>query len=247
MVDPSASGVIVDPSGAADLLHSCIPQASFKAVSFRYGMVHIKGGHLHSPMSVTTRLGLDKVNYAKMTMSAPWLSLSTTGTRKSSPNVFGATGGLLDLLRRQVGRACDGDLESESVDADDPMDDIETEEPVVIDQRARRGGYRSGVQRGSGIIINGRKRYPKVPTSKRRIVTVDLPEEPPELGGGSSATKSVQLLIVDRRQIWLRLDDVPWAIKYLYTQHMFKGVPLVPDDSEGPGDCGTSAVAEDNS
>ena len=137
------------------------------------------------------------------------------------------------MLRRQVGRACDGDLESESVDADDPMDDIDTEEPVVIDARPRRGsgGYRSGCRHGSGIIINGRKRYPKVPSSKRRIVTVDLPEEPPELGGGSSATKSVQLMIVDRRQIWLRLDDVPWAIKYLYTQHMFKGVPLVPDDS----------------
>ena len=198
MADPSDGGVMVAPSVSVDLLHSGSPPESFKKVDFRFGKVHMKGGHLNSSMSVTTKLGLDNVHYAKLSMSDPWLSLATTGVRKTSPNVFGETGGLLELLRRQVGRACDGELETESVDADDPMDDIETEEPVVIDGDRRRGsgGYRWGIRSGSGIVVNGRKRYPKMPSSKRRIVTVDLPEEPPEIAGGSSVTKTktVQLL-----------------------------------------------------
>ena len=40
--------------------------------------------------------------------------------------------------------------------------------------------------------------------------------------------------IVDRRQIWLSIDDVEWAIRYLFHQHQLRGVGLVADDDEGP-------------
>ena len=39
---------------------------------------------------------------------------------------------------------------------------------------------------------------------------------------------------VDRRAIWLHIDYVEWAMRYLYVQNLLKGVLLVPDDSTGP-------------
>ena len=234
-------GVMVDPHDVSGLLRIRDARLDgFKQVNFRYGMVHASGGHLTAPMPMTTKLGLDNVVYAKMSMSESWLSISTTGTRRNSPNVFGESGGLLELLKDKVMRACDGDLESDCGDdalaEHDPMDDVECEEPVVIPAipLLRRG---CGARRGCGVVQAppSRKRYPKLLPSKRRVVTVDLPEDPPEIVRGPGRTRTIQLMIVDRRQVWLRLSDIGWAIKYLYTQHMFKGVPLVPDDSEGPG------------
>ena len=34
--------------------------------------------------------------------------------------------------------------------------------------------------------------------------------------------------------MWLALDDVAWAVRFLYVQHMLRGVPLVDADDAGP-------------
>ena len=39
----------------------------------------------------------------------------------------------------------------------------------------------------------------------------------------------------DRRAIWLSIDDVEWAVKYLFTQNTLEGVPLVYNEDAGPG------------
>ena len=64
---------------------------------------------------------------------------------------------------------------------------------------------------------------------------------PPEIVRNCSARKSILLFIVDRRQIWLRLSDVAWAVKYLYIQSLMKGVPMVAEDSRGPGEAQPSS------
>ena len=42
------------------------------------------------------------------------------------------------------------------------------------------------------------------------------------------------LFIWDRRSVWLSMDDVDWAVKYMYAQNVLKGVGYVPPDSAGP-------------
>ena len=33
----------------------------------------------------------------------------------------------------------------------------------------------------------------------------------------------LRLFIVDRKQVWLCIDDVEWAWRYMYVQNMLKG------------------------
>ena len=56
------------------------------------------------------------------------------------------------------------------------------------------------------------------------------PEEDPM----STSTRTIQLYVVDRKQVWLDLDDVEWALRVLYMQFVLKGVPVVSPDDTGP-------------
>ena len=47
------------------------------------------------------------------------------------------------------------------------------------------------------------------------------PEEDPR----STSTRTIQLYVVDRKQVWLDIDDVEWALRFLYMQYVLKGVP----------------------
>ena len=56
------------------------------------------------------------------------------------------------------------------------------------------------------------------------------PEEDP----ASAACRDVRPFIVDRKQIWPHIDDVEWAVKYLFVQHELKGVSVISADDAGP-------------
>ena len=45
----------------------------------------------------------------------------------------------------------------------------------------------------------------------------------------------MSVFIEDRKQIWLSVDDVAWAVTYLFMQNQLKGTPMVHDDDAGPG------------
>ena len=63
-----------------------------------------------------------------------------------------------------------------------------------------------------------------------------MPARCPEEDPNCTEIRTVRLHIVDRQQIWLHIDDVEWAIRYLFAQNQFKkGIPLVTDDDEGHG------------
>ena len=50
----------------------------------------------------------------------------------------------------------------------------------------------------------------------------------------STSTRTIQLYVVDRKQVWLDIDDVEWALRFLYMQYVLKGVPVVSPDDAGP-------------
>ena len=55
----------------------------------------------------------------------------------------------------------------------------------------------------------------------------------PEVDPNCTQMRPLKLFIADRKTVWLSIDDVAWAVHYLYDQHQ-KGVPLVADNDAGP-------------
>ena len=141
----------------------------------------------------------------------------------------------MDVLRERVERACNGEectTEGDEAAAEaehDPMDDIDCE---------KQGGETA--TRGRG---DKRARYYKN-HAKNHVLNLDIPSLPPEVVRDCREKRSIQLWIVDRRQVWLRISDVPWAVKYLYIQSLLKGVPLIAPESEGPSGSSRSGFAE---
>ena len=46
--------------------------------------------------------------------------------------------------------------------------------------------------------------------------------------------RPITLFVVDRSQIWLDIEDVGWAVEYMYDQNLLKGVAAVPPEDTGP-------------
>jgi len=70
--------------------------------------------------------------------------------------------------------------------------------------------------------------------ARESIVTLDMPLRCPEEDPDCKEVKKIKLYVADRKTIWLHIDDVEWAVRYLYVQNLLKGVPLVPEESTGP-------------
>ena len=49
--------------------------------------------------------------------------------------------------------------------------------------------------------------------------------------------------MLDHQTIWLSIDDVDWAMKYLYAQYMLKSVQVLPDDDPGPSGAPAESAA----
>ena len=197
--------------------------SGFRAMEFQFDRVHTTGGLLKTPMPMQSRKVADKGLFVKICRREPWLGVATTGQKYPRHNIYG-TNCLLDVLREHVQEACDGRVAlkgaDEQKDEHDPMDDVDCPQDYANGDGDRHGG--------------GAKRARKN-SAKHRFLELDLAMHPPEIVRNSNVKKSILLFIVDRRQIWLRLSDVAWAVKYLYIQSLMKGVPMVADDSHGPG------------
>ena len=87
--------------------------------------------------------------------------------------------------------------------------------------------------RGRGGDPSKRTRYQQN-KAKNRLVTVTVPAVSPEEDPMSTSTRTIQLYVVDRKQVWLDIDDVEWALRFLYMQFVLKGVPVVSPDDAGP-------------
>ena len=49
----------------------------------------------------------------------------------------------------------------------------------------------------------------------------------------STSTRAIELYVVDRKQLWLDLDDLEWALRFMYMQFVLKLVPVVSPDGTG--------------
>ena len=58
--------------------------------------------------------------------------------------------------------------------------------------------------------------------------------------------RAITIYIAGRKQLWLHLKDVPWAIKYMFIQQLLKGIDVVASDDEGPDHDEKPAAAEDS-
>ena len=211
----------------------------FKPVEFQFGQVHVRGGHCgkFTPIATKTVRCKDssvEERFVKLVFTDQWLIGATTGTTKYTASSFGRTS-LLQDLRAHVERLCDGEEPSETPDGEngeeaevqdedyDPMAEIEQNDGVHVD-RTKVAGV-SGVKR---------TRYYKNHV-KNTVVTVNMPMRCPEQDPNCTDIRRIRLFIEDRRQLWLHITDVPWALQYLYVQNVLKGVPMVHPDSAGPG------------
>ena len=208
----------------------------FRGVEFEYGRIHISGGHCSHPLPATSKTFTGSDNqqhvFVKLGVKEPWLLSCVCGSRcNSKAKAFGRTS-LLDVLHMIVKRKCDGlDVPSDTQDMSvvgedfDPMSELdrssvtETQTPVTTLVVGRR--------------TTGRSRYYQN-MAKNSIVTVNLPTRCHEIDPSCKQMRPVKLFIVDRKSIWLSINDVPWAIRWLFDQHHLKGIPVVADDDAGP-------------
>ena len=213
----------------------------FKSVSFEFGQIHIKGGFLGKPMPMVSkqfRSGDDEQTktFVKISRDQPWLMAATAGKNKASHTSIGRTS-LLNMLHDKVEQFANGKLEScssdgathgggdEAADDDDPMNMVDV--PVEEQQKFETPTKVSG--RGS----NRQRYYRNV--AKGTIFYTNVPECTAEEDPTQREQRRIALYILDRRTIWLDLDDVAWAVRFLYVQNMLKGVPVVQADDDGPG------------
>jgi hypothetical protein len=204
----------------------------FKPVKFEFGQVHIAGGFTATPASVTSKSieGSDKKQHisVKMASTERWLLCATCGSGDKNKSAFGRTS-LLAILRDHIVRLADGT---------DAIHATPVVAPEEYDPMSEIGSAPATDSAGITTFLSadkqGRVRYYKN-RAKNCIATVNVASRCPEIDPNCTQMRPVKLFIVDRKTIWMSIDDVAWAVRYLFDQHHLKGVPLVADDDAGPG------------
>ena len=195
----------------------------FRPGKFEFPKVHFFGGLLRKSMPMTTKKVIvsngEKI-FVKMSATEPWLIGAVTG-QKAHCGLGRTT--LLAMLHSFVEQACNGELDTRAAEEEgeyDPMQEIEVDNDTH--------------SRSRGVEGRARLRYPKQNKANNRLVTVTAPAVSPEEDPMSTSTRNIQLYVVDRKQVWLDIDDVEWALRFLYMQYVLKGVPVVSPDDTGP-------------
>jgi len=129
-------------------------------------------------------------------------------------------------LHNFVEKACNGELDTRAA-AEEDGDEYDRMQEIEVDDGTHPRS------RGVGYTDSKRARYQKN-KAKNRFVTVTAPAVTPDEDPMSTGTRIIQLHVVDRKQVWLDLDDVEWALRVLYMQFVLKGVPVVSPDDAGP-------------
>ena len=62
-----------------------------------------------------------------------------------------------------------------------------------------------------------------------------MPAQCPEENPNCTEVRKIRLYIEDRQQIWLDLEDVVWAVRYLYIQNLLNGGPADSRGFDWPG------------
>ena len=173
---------------------------------------HCAGGLLNKPLPLETK-NVGEHTFVKLDLNQSWLLEATVGHRRRGSLSTRTT--LLDRLLTNVQRACDGELDApvSSVERD-PMDDVDVSEDESPSKRVKQHDGK-------------RLRYTKT-LYKKSIVEVPFPERPPEVAKDVGDVQTIKLYIEDRKKIWLHIDHVPWAVRWMYIQGQLKSVQADP-------------------
>ena len=187
-----------------------------KPVKIEVGQVHIAGGFTTTPAAVKSKTieGSDEKQhiFVGMGKNKRWLLASKCGPNCGRRGSAFPRSSLVDTLRDCMIRKANGiddigeDAAVAAVDDDcDPVDEIGS--------APKRGPNAIGLDTDR----QGRARY-----SWNRltncIATVNVASRCPEIDPTCTQMRPVKLYINDRRTVWLSIDDVPWAIRYLHDQ-----------------------------
>ena len=213
---------------------------SFNPVTFVSDRVTIGGGYSTKPVEVQSKtvLGPDKLHhvFVKMARGEKWVLRCVCGSPKQiREKTTSRRMTLIDIMRTKIRRLCDGldnpgNVQHSATNDDDydPMEDL-------ADASVIKG--KSDSKRVVGVYTKGRARYYAM-RRKDCIVTVNLPMQCREIAPLCQKMRPAKVFIVDRRTIWLSVDDVPWAIRWLFDEQQVKGTHVMADD-----DAGLEAVA----
>ena len=180
--------------------------------------------------------GQQAKTFVKLNRQQAWLLAAVSGHRRIGHVSFGRES-LLDILQEKVVMATNGTLGSCSSDGathgggdgaaddDDPMNmvDVPDEEQQEFETPTKVSG------RG-----RNRQRYYRN-VAKEKIFHTYVPECTLEEDPTQREQRKIALYILDRKTIWLDLNDVAWAVRFLYVQSKPWGVPEVQADDDGPG------------
>ena len=188
-------------------------------------------------MAMTTHAISDGENqkvFCKISINQHWLCKAIIGVKSRTMDVSACRLGFIQDLHGLVTRTWNGarsqdlrDLVAEA-DAgnDDPMDEVVGGDDAGPPNAKRRRGAVS-------------QRRLRINPCKGKVFTFTMPSLCPEAFPNNTATRRISLLMLDHQTIWLSIDDVDWAIKYLYAQYALKNVRVLADDDSGP--CGPLA------
>lgn len=201
--------------------------------------LQVRVGAMKKAMSVSSQrvgVGPNAKDFVHLQSHETWLSLAVTGNSKASPKYALNRTGLLQVLHQAVEDICNGKVDLPADDSDkedhgadfDPMNavDVADGDPEALAHKGQASEAVGGKSK--------RARLSKNP-AKNKVVSYKLHSHPPELGVEENVERRIQLYIKDRKQIWLHINDLDWAVRYLYLQDFLKGVPRVSPDSIGPG------------
>ena len=240
-------------------------QDRFGDVVFDFGKIHVKGGALKKAMPMDSKQVLlvpdqGSATFVRLSVNEPWLMMAVTGQKRN--HALGRTSLLTDLHEKI--RRADGEVQQAgtavAVEPARPAVAGQQEGPAVPEQAGPQQPDSAVAEEPDPMdaleCVETPKKKHKADSRPHRkqmretgtFLVLDMPDLPLELWHlhRSSARRAVRIYQVgDSRQIWLELQDVPWAIRFLYLQNKHQGVPAISDDDVGPSaPSSISAVAE---
>ena len=207
----------------------------FKTVKFTFGMIHFSGGHVRTPIPLTSKAvsnpgSNNDITFVKMSAREQWLIMATTSQKQYSAGMYGRQS-LLDILHDKVHKHCDGEVLCDGEASSSSPKASDEHDPMMEVQQDQVDSGCSSKIKGPG---QKRMRYYHN-LARDSIATFDMPVRCPEEDPHCTDVRQIRLYVVDRSVVWLHMNHLEWATRYLYTQNLLKGVALVPDDSPGLG------------
>ena len=94
-----------------------------------------------------------------------------------------------------------------------------------------------------GQTVHRQHRRLGVGPKDNNILHVIMPSICPQEEPNSGSECTIRLLLLDHQQVWLHIDDVEWAVRYMYAQHNLGIGQLVSDNECSSPDKGHCLVS----